>query len=186
MRLFDDAGAWRKELEDRRARARQLTDAAGADALLVFGCDRHGQGFRYLTGFEPVLGDMWLLLDGSDAQCVLTFQWQLPEARAASGIERWEAAFDPVSLVVALLRGAAVRRLAVAGLDRLPVPAYAAINEGIPGLEVLDLGAELGALRRRKTPLEVKRLRAAARVTDCMLDAARERIRPGVTENEIV
>ncbi|MBV8735515.1 MAG: aminopeptidase P family protein [Solirubrobacterales bacterium] len=186
MRLFDDAGAWRKELEDRRARARQLTDAAGADALLVFGCDRHGQGFRYLTGFEPVLGDMWLLLDGSDAQCVLTFQWQLPEARAASGIERWEAAFDPVSLVVALLRGAAVRRLAVAGLDRLPVPAYAAINEGIPGLEVLDLGAELGALRRRKTPLEVKRLRAAARVTDCMLDAARDRIRPGVTENEIV
>ncbi len=43
--LGDNAGAWREELEARRARARELTAAAGADALLVFGCDRHGQAF---------------------------------------------------------------------------------------------------------------------------------------------
>src|SRR5215472_13124662 len=111
-----DATAWRRELEGRRARARELTAAAGADALLVFGCDRHGQGFRYLTGFEPVLGDMWLLLDDRQARCVLTFQWQLAEARAASGIERWEAASDPVPLVVAAVRDAGARRVALGGL----------------------------------------------------------------------
>ncbi len=186
MRSGGDAGAWREELEGRRARARELTAAAGAEALLVFGCDRHGQGFRYLTDFEPILGDMWLLLDDSGVRCVLTFHWQLLEARAASGIERWDGASDPVALVVAAVRDTAVRRLALAGLDRLPAPVYAAIREGIPDLEVVDVGAELAALRRRKSALELERLRAAARVTDQMLDAARDQARPGVTENEIV
>jgi Xaa-Pro aminopeptidase len=186
MRSGGDAGPWRQELEGRRARAREVTAAAGAEALLVFGCDRHGQGFRYLTGFEPMLGDMWLLLDNSDARCVLTFQWQLGEARVASGIERWEAAHDPVAVVVAAVRDAGMRRVALAGLDRLPAPAYAAIQEGISGVQVLDVGAELAALRRRKSPLEVELLRAAARVTDRMLDVAREQVRPGVTENDVV
>jgi Xaa-Pro dipeptidase len=182
----EPAGSWRGELEGRRARARELTAAAGADALLVFGSDKHGQGFRYLTGFEPVLGDMWLLLDESGPRCVLTFQWQLIEARAASGIERWDAAFDPVPLVVAALRDSMPGRLALAGLDRLPVPAFAAIEAGLPGMSVVDIGAELAALRRRKSTLEVQRLRAAAEVTDRMLDVAREQARPGVTENQIV
>jgi hypothetical protein len=124
MRSGDDVEAWLEELEGRRAHARELAAAAGADALLVFGCDRHGQGFRYLTGFEPVLGDMWLLLGDGEARCVLTFQWQLVEARAASGIERWDAAFDPTPLVVDLLRDAGARRVALAGLDRMPAPAY--------------------------------------------------------------
>lgn len=186
MRSDEVAAAWRDELDRRRARARELTAAAGADALLVFGCDRHGQAFRYLTGFEPVLGDMWLLLDEGGARCVLTFQWQIVEARASSGIKRWEAAFDPVPLVVGALCEAGPRRLALAGLDRLPVPAYAAIERGVPGLSVVDVGAELAVLRRRKSALELERLRAAARVTDRMLDAAREHVRPGVTENAIV
>jgi Xaa-Pro dipeptidase len=186
MRWGDDDPVWRAELEARRSRARELTAAAGADTLLVFGCDRHGQGFRYLTGFEPVLGDMWLLLDDADAHCVLTFQWQLAEARAQSGIERWEAAFDPVPLVVAALRETKVRRVAVAGLDRIPVAAYRAVLQAVAGLKVIDVGDELGALRRRKSSLEVELLRAAARVTDRMLDVAREQARPGETEQAIV
>jgi Xaa-Pro dipeptidase len=181
-----DATAWRRELEGRRAQARELTAAADADALLVFGCDRHGQGFRYLTGFEPILGDMWLLLDGTQAHCVLTFQWQLAEARAASGIERWEAAPDSVPLVVAAIRDSGAHRLGVGGLDRLPAPAYEAIKRGVPGLSMVDLTPELAALRRRKSLLELEFLRAAAHVTDRMLDVARERARPGVTENNLV
>ncbi len=186
MRSGDNAGPWRAELDGRRARARELTAAAGADALLVFGCDRHGQAFRYLTGFEPILGDMWLVLDDGGARCVLTFQWQITEAVAASGIERWQAAFDPVPLVVTAVRDTGASRLALAGLDRMPAPAYAAIQHAAPGLQLIDVSAELAALRRRKSPLEIERLRTAATVTDRMLDIAREQARPGVTENEVV
>lgn len=179
------SAAWQEELAGRRERAREVAAEAGGAALLVFGCDGHGQAFRHLTGFQPVLGDMWLLLDRAP-RCVLTFQWQIVEARAISGIDRWEAAFDPVPLVIGAVREARARRLAVAGLERMPVRAHAALLEGVPGLELVDVGAELAALRRRKSRLEVELLREAARVTDRMLDVARERARPGVTENDLV
>jgi Xaa-Pro aminopeptidase len=173
---------WRDELADRRRRARQIVGDAGCDAALVFGCDRHGQSFRYLTNFEPVLGDMWLLLDDGE-RCFLTFQWQVIEARGLSGIEEWHGLFDPVPLVVEALRESGARRLGVVGLDRMPVPAYRAI-EAVVG-EVVDLDPPFAMLRRRKSPFEVERLREACRLTDAMLDAARAAMRPGARETEI-
>jgi Xaa-Pro aminopeptidase len=173
---------WPAELEARRARARAILSDAGCDLGLVFGCDRHGQSFRYLTNFEPVLGDMWLLF-GDRERCFLTFQWQIIEARAASGIDEWHGLFDPVPLVVEALRESGARRVGVIGLRRMPVPAYRAV-EGAVG-ELVDLDAPFGLLRRRKSPFEVERLREAARVTDAMLDGARTRMRPGATDTEI-
>jgi Xaa-Pro aminopeptidase len=170
---------WAPELDRRRARARQLLADAGCDVGLVFGCDRHGQSFRYLTNFEPVLGDMWLLLDGGE-RCFLTFQWQIIEAQAASGIADWHGQFDPVPLVVEALHESGARRVGVIGLDRMPVPAFRAL----PG-ELVDLDEPFARLRRRKSALEVELLREAGRLTDAMLDEARARSRPGATETEI-
>jgi Xaa-Pro aminopeptidase len=174
---------WSAVLSARRLKFRQVLDAAGCDAGLVFGCDGHAQHFRYLTNFVPVLGDSWLL--ASDGiRCFLTFQWQILEAIGRSGIERWEAAFDPVPLVVAALEEARPRRVGVAGLDRMPVSAWRALVE-VPGVELVDVGAGFAMLRRRKSSLEVGRLRAAARLTDAMLDAARSTIHEGMTESEL-
>jgi Xaa-Pro aminopeptidase len=87
-----------------------------------------------------------------------------------------------VPLVVTALREANARRVAVAGVERMPVPAWAALSDVV---ELVDVGERLAALRRRKSPGEIELLRAAARVTDRMLDRARELARPGVTENEV-
>jgi Xaa-Pro dipeptidase len=175
---------WRAELVARRGRVRRLLEESGCDVGVIFGCDGHYEHFRYLTNFAPVLGDGWLIL-GAEERCVLTFQWQIPEARALSGIERWEGAFDPVPLVRGALHGLRPTRIGIAGLERMPVPVHGALAGGLPGVEVVDLGAAVAGLRRRKSPLEVERLRAAARITDMMLDAARAMARPGVTEAEL-
>ena len=173
---------WREELDERRRRSRGLVDDARCDAALVFGCDRHGQSFRYLTNFEPVLGDMWLLLADGE-RCFLTFQWQIIEARGLSGIEEWHGLFDPVPLVVEAVRESGPRRLGVVGLDRMPVAAYRALDAVVD--EIVDLDPPFAMLRRRKSPFEVERLREACRVTDEMLDAARAAMRPGARETEI-
>jgi len=179
------AAEWRVELEGRRGRARAIAAEAGCDAALVFGADRHGQAFRYLTNFEPVLGDMWLLL-AEPPQCFLTFQWQIEEARQLSGLERWQGQFDPVPLVLEAVRETGARRVGVAGLERMPVPAYEALHDGLPNVELVDVGADIARLRRRKSPLETATLRTAAALTDRMLDTARAEVRPGLTENELV
>lgn len=175
---------WTAELSSRRLKFRQLLDVAGCDVGLVFGCDGHAQHFRYLTNFVPVLGDCWLLA-ARDLRCFLTFQWQIVEAIGRSGIEKWDAAFNPVPLVVDALKKARPKRVGVAGMERMPVPAWRALVEGLPGTELVDVSASLAMLRRRKSPLEVDRLRAAARLTDAMLDAGRSSTRTGLSESEL-
>jgi Xaa-Pro aminopeptidase len=177
-------GAWRDELAERRRAARRVVAEARCDAGLVFGTDRRGQAFRYLTNFEPVLGDMWLLL-GDDIRCFLTFQWQIIEARGLSGIDDWHGQFDPVPLVVEALRESGARRVGVVGLDRMPVPAYRALEGASPRVELVGLDAPFAQLRRRKSPFEIGLLREAARLTDEMLDAARARTNVGARETEI-
>lgn len=172
---------WQAELETRRTRVRRLVEQADCDLALVFGCDTHAESFRYLTNFTPILGDCWLIL-ATEARSVLTFQWQIEEARALSGIERWDAAFDSVPLVLDALRASGARRIGLAGHDRMPAPAHDALVRGLPEVRFVDLGPALAGLRRTKSALEIDRLRAAARITDAMLDAAREMAPTGCTE----
>jgi Xaa-Pro aminopeptidase len=175
---------WIVELGARRERVRAILDQAGCDAGLVFGCAEHAEAFRYLTNFTPVIGDSWLVLDAGE-HCVLNFTWQLDEARARSGIERWEGAFDPLPLVIDAVAATGCRRLGVVGLDRLPVPAHARLVEALPGVELVDVAGPVTELRRRKSPLEIEVLRRVCQLTDQMLDAARAGARPGVTESEL-
>lgn len=176
--------SWSAELSERRTRVRAIAAQAGCDAVLVFGSPQHGQAFRYLTNFAPVLGDGWLVL-GPAERAVLQFTWQLEEARARSGFDRWDGAFDPGPVVVDALRESGATRVATSGLQRLPVPTHRALLEGLPGLELVDIEDEVAGLRRRKSPHEIAALRAAARVTDAMLDAVRAHARHGMTETEL-
>jgi Xaa-Pro aminopeptidase len=180
-----DTEAWRDELEGRRRSARRIVAKAGCDAGLIFGTDRRGQAFRYLTNFEPLLGDMWLLLEENDAHCFLTFQWQIIEARAFSGIEDWHGQFDPVPLVVDALRESGAQRVGVVGLDRMPLPAYRALQSATRQIDLVDLDEPYARLRRLKSAFEVGLLREAARLTDQMLDSARAQMRIGARETEI-
>jgi Xaa-Pro aminopeptidase len=176
---------WRAELEARREAVLGIVGRAGCDALLVFGSHGRGEHFRYLTSFAPVLGDMWLVAGDRRLTCVLDFDWQVDEARQRSGLDDWRGGGRPVETVAALLGELAPRRLAVAGLDRLPVTAFELLRSRLRDTAVLDFGAEVAELRRRKSPLELEALREAARLTDHALDFARAEARPGVTEREL-
>lgn len=176
---------WHQELTARRAAAWAIVERNGCAALLVYGADRHYEPFRYLTNFEPVLGAAWAVLSGpNQASFVLNFDWQLPEARRRSGCDDWHGRFAANPVVVELLAATGARRVAVAGLEWLPVTAHAALRSRMPELELVDVGAEVARLRRHKSPLELAALREAARITDVALAEAREVLRPGVSEFE--
>jgi Xaa-Pro aminopeptidase len=173
---------WRAELTTRRERMREIAARHDCDAFLAFGAHGHAEHFRYLTNFAPALGDAWLVVAGDAPVCVLDFDWQVEEARRRSGLEDWRARFGSAPRVAEVLRDAAPRRLAVAGLDRVPVKAWEVVAGGF---DVVDVGAKLARLRRRKSPLEVRLLREAARLTDEALLVARAEARAGVSEREL-
>jgi Xaa-Pro aminopeptidase len=176
---------WPAELEARRTAVAAIVERNACEAALVFGSQGHGEHFRYLTNFAPVLGDMWLVAAEGRLVCVLDFAWQLEEARRRSGIEDWHGRLDAVEIVGEALAAARPERLAIAGLDRLPVTAWRRLEERVGDAEVVDVGAEVAQLRRRKSPLEVRLLREAARKTDEALDVARGEARPGVSERDL-
>ncbi len=176
---------WRGELEQRRAAFREIVEANECDTGLAFGSHGHGEHFRYLTNFAPALGDMWCVLRSESFACVLDFDWQLEEARRRSGIEDWHGRLGAVEVVCDLLDWARPKRLAVAGLERLPVTSYERLRARLPDLEIVDMAAEVAGLRRRKSELEVRLLREAARLTDEAFSVAREQAAAGMTEREL-
>lgn len=176
------AEEWRDELAGRRERMREIASAHDCEVFLAFGSHGHMEHFRYLTNFAPALGDAWLVVRGSAPVCILDFGWQLEEARRRSGLSDWRARFGAASLVAEVLREAAPPRVAVAGLERMPVTAWEQIRDGF---EAVDVSGELARLRRQKSALELRLLREAARLTDEALEVARAEARPGVTEREL-
>jgi Xaa-Pro dipeptidase len=174
---------WSHELSRRREAVSGIVSAAGCDTFLAFGAHGHAEHFRYLTSFAPALGDCWFIRgSGREPCCVLDFDWQLEEARRASEISDWRARFGSAVPAAEALRELAPRRLAVAGLERLPVKAWEVVRGEF---EVVDVAAEVARLRRSKSELEVQLLREASRLTDAGLAAARAGARPGVSERSL-
>lgn len=178
-------GAWAKELPSRRTAFVNVLEALGCDAGLVYGSQGHTENFRYLTNFTPMLGDMWAITDvGGAFQCVLNFSWQLEEARRRSGVESWQGAFDAVAVVVQAVARLRPARLGVVALDRVPAAFVASLHQR-SDVELVDASDEVSRLRRRKSPLEIERLREAARVTDAALAVLYAEVAPGLTEKEL-
>ena len=175
---------WRQELEVRRAAALALLEERKADALVVYGSDGHAEFFRYLTNFQPLLGSMWLVLPRAGPPlAALDFHWQLEEARRRSGFERWHGAPGPVSAVLGWIGDNRPGRLAVAGVERLPVTEWRKLEQ--TGVELVDAGEELALARRRKSELELRCLRLAAQLTDEAFETVRSEVRPGLSEREV-
>lgn len=179
---------WHAELARRRTAVWNIVQQNKCDVALIFGSAAQDQPFRYLTNFLPIFGDTWAILSGADVDamtCVLNFNWQLIEARAASGLPNWHGIFDSPPLVAELLARHHPRRVGVIGLHRLPVPFFETIKAAVPEATFVDIGAQVALLRRIKSPLEVEMMRAAGRIADAAFDALRGTIRPGMTEQEI-
>jgi Xaa-Pro aminopeptidase len=174
---------WPSELERRRASTAEIVERYGCDAFLIFGSHGHAEPFRYLTNFAPALGDAWLVQASRRAPvCVLDFDWQVEEARRRSGLSEWRARFGAAPLVAEVLAETSPRRLAVAGLERLPVKAWETLRGEF---DTVDISDDVARLRRGKSALEVRLLTEAARLTDEALEVARLEARPGVSEREL-
>ena len=162
----------------------------GLDAILYTKLD----AIRYVTSFRPIYS-MWF--HGTRYAVLLTAFGHLTFFVASGDMARvtrtmpWIADAVPFPFVFAdgvPLVVDAVRRLGISGrigVDLLPVGALRALERALPGVEFTDGLEIIDAARRRKHPIEIQMLRAAAEVADLGMQAAIAAVRPGATEIEV-
>ncbi|MBL8669143.1 MAG: aminopeptidase P family protein [Alphaproteobacteria bacterium] len=191
------------EFAERRRRAQELARAKGLDGLIV--CSRGGgttdryADVLYLANFytsypfTPDLAPHWtgrahsflVLPVGDPGLLVADIPYLQGVAMPADRIEKTDNVIE--SVAAALQRfGLARGRVGLVGEDVLPTSMYQALTRALPDLKVEPADAILAELRRFKSPAEIDRLRASAKLGSRMLDAMMQAAVPGATHGDVV
>lgn len=166
-------------------RARDLTEHAGLDAMLI----TPGEDLRYLCGYEalPLERLTCLVIRPGRDPVLVAPELEVPAAqvsaagRAGVDISGWAETDDPFQLVASLVPGAV--RLAVD--DHMWAQRVLALREAIPGATQVLAGPVLRELRIRKSAAEVEALAAAGRAIDEVHAAMSSWLKAGRTEREV-
>ncbi|MFZ5814289.1 MAG: M24 family metallopeptidase [Bacillota bacterium] len=163
----------RTELEHRLGRLQASLAAQGLDGALLHGTTN----LFYFTGTAQQ-AHLWVPVQGRP---VLLVRRTLERARRESALEQI-LPLTSLRELSAYLGGA--RQIGME-LDILPVTQFRLYERYLPGVAISDIGGAVRLLRAVKSPYEVERLRAAARVADQSFRAVRAALREGMTELEL-
>jgi len=142
---------WKSEIDSRRKKLWEIIQRNKFDLGLVYSSGEHPQNFRYITNFVPTMGEMWAVISGEQQMdCVLTFHWELEQARIQSGIDGWYGAFELLPVVKERIEVHLPHRIAVIGMERIPARAYGNLVERFPDVSFVDVEDEYTRLRRKK------------------------------------
>ncbi len=171
---------------DRLARAREATEAAGLDALLV----SPGADLRYLTGYQalPLERLTCLVLPAEGEPFLVVPELERPAAQASPagglGIEisGFAETEDPYELIARRLPPHTAR---FAVDNHMWAEKLLAFQDALPGAAAGLAGDVLSVLRMRKSAAEVEALRRAGAAIDRVHRRIGEWLRPGRTEREV-
>lgn len=185
----------------RAARARELMLTEDLDGLVVPSKGHITQygAVEFLTGYTPV---------ARMAYAVMTRAGRGPLLVAPTPADRWFASrqaeapevvqvgtgnvgvhHDLAGAAADVLaqEGVAGGRIGVSGLSSvLPVADFEALRRALPHAELVDADPLIARLKLLKEPEDVEELRRTVAIADAGFIAARQRIRPGVTDAEVV
>ena len=172
---------------DRLARAGAEASARGIDALLI----TPSPDYTYLLGYSaPALERLTCLVLPAEGEPTLVLpRLEEPLARHELGdlaelieLRSWGETDDPFGVVRERLRGTAMR---VGVQDQMWARFVLRLRARLDPIELVLAGPTMAALRQRKIPEEIERLRSAAAAADeAMLGITGERL-SGRTEAEV-
>ncbi|MFF2889616.1 M24 family metallopeptidase [Paenibacillus sp. NPDC057967] len=155
------------------------------DAMLITS-PRH---VYYLTGFatNPHERFLGLLLPKGAEPILLVPALDYEAAHAASSVTNIHTHSDTDNAyeILGKLMPSGIRHLGVEKED-LSVLRFEAISEAVGVTSFSDIGLPLREMRAIKTPDEVARMKHAIRIVEDVLSAGVAKVKPGVTEIELV
>jgi Xaa-Pro dipeptidase len=173
---WDERVLPKSEFAGRLERVRAALAAAGARALLVSGQASDYGALAYLTAFVPKLDQAMALVprEGQIRLLVSGTELMIPQAKRLTWVEDVRPFMNVPKLVSEWL-GSDGGPVATWGFGALPHRIHSGIAAALAPRALLPLDADLDALRRRKSPIELGLVRGAAR----MLAAAAKALEDG-------
>lgn len=164
----------------------RVIDELGLDGVLI----TSGTNRRYLTGFsaEDHAPDesSGVVIVMRDRTTLFTSPTNLPwaKAEAHSHVDVQPAPRPWTAALADHLRQSGVNHLGFED-KTTTVADYASLHEAVPELALVPIGDRVDAMRRIKSPTEVRSLESALRITDDAFERVSELIRAGNTEIEV-
>lgn len=177
------------EFRARLKSVRAQMSAQGYDALMVskpeniyYLCGLDHQGFfAYHMLIVPAAGPMCLIARAMERR---TIEDQVHRAYFIG----YPDGSDPARVTCEALEDFGLAAAAI-GIEKnsltFPPAIYEGIVQGMRGVAWADASGLVDDLRLVKSPLELEHVRAAARISDAMMQAALETAAPGVNEMEV-
>ena len=168
----------REELRRRSAALQRHLAGAGIDAALI----AQNADLFYFTGSVQ----SGMLVVPAEGEPVYAVRRVIERARADSALERIVpfASLRGLATLVAEAAGRPVRRVGME-LDVLPVAVRDRYAAALGAAGVSDVSAAVRRIRSVKSPYELERIRAAARLSDAILRAALATLHEGMTELDL-
>ncbi|HEY7059980.1 MAG TPA: Xaa-Pro peptidase family protein [Chloroflexota bacterium] len=174
----------------RLARVQEAIAASGQDAWLVYGDAYRYGDLAYLSHFLPRVRGALLLVPGAGEPSLLVAcgSRDIPAAKTLTWIDDVRPFTRLPGEAAKLLRerGLDQARIGLLGVEKqLAVGDWEQIQALLPDARWEPAGDRLAWLRARKDATELGVLRRAASIVNDGLAAAREALRPGLTEREL-
>ncbi len=190
------------EYQTRHEKLQRKIKSKRLDALLAHSNEAECANVRYLSNYWPLFESAGVFLPAEGKPVLLigpeseTFAKSHSIIRDIRKILYYRETAEPQYPGIKLdsfaevfkkaNRGKGVKRLGIAGYPALPITIYQAIKEALPDAEIIQADDLMSEMRMIKSSAEIDMLRKAFEICEVGVEAVLNRIKPGMTELQVV
>ncbi|MFA7158226.1 MAG: Xaa-Pro peptidase family protein [Kiritimatiellia bacterium] len=190
------------EFKRRQAEARRKINERNLDALLVHSDEAEFANVRYFSDYWPIFESAGVFIPAEGEPTLLigpesgTFARDHSVIKDIKKVLYYRESAEPDYPTIALDKfedifkaangGRGVKRLGIAGYTAMSVAVYEAVRKALPGAEIVKADDLMYEMRMIKSKAEIEMLREGFRVSDLAMADVLKRIRPGMTELQVV
>ena len=188
----------RNEFKNRIKKVQESLKKDGRDAVLVFSTESEPAGVRYFSDYWPSFETAGVMIPKKGEPALLIGPESLTYAKAHSILDNVIRMKDfressqpdyPGSKLPSwkeILSSYHIRTLGIAGWHMFPYAIMKNIETAISGRNISDADQLIRQVTLKKSPAEQECLKKAAKITEIAWKAVLEKIRPGMTEIQLV
>lgn len=177
------------EYERRFTLVRNMMEQEGVEALLLFG-GTGAAGIYYLTNHLTRSGAWLIFPKAGDSTLLINLYNHIPTTLNMSIVSdvRCYHPSGPRAVAADLReRGLHTKRIGIVGLgSTIPYKTFLTLQTELPDVDFVDLARPFDRLRWIRSEEELDWFRESARLTDLTCELLEQRIKPGLTEHDLV